>query len=351
MNIQFPCSSCGHQLSVPASAVGKKARCPKCSAIIEIPAQSPVPAGDPQATGASVTGGSGSGSDDYQMRPPENPPAYSDPAFNNPAAASSPYSAAPQKPAVDPHNPYASPTMGYDEQTTQPIGTGQVRPTVIDFNDVFGHAWNLYLQNLGIVLGAVMLAYVVNLVVGWVFGFINNIAAMAAGDEDAAIIVALFVQFVAYFAQIAISTFVNIGVWRILLDVGKGNNVDFGKIFSGADLFLPMYGATLLWYLMVIPATTLLIVPGVILLLFFGQFHYLMVDQKVGVFDSFSRSVDITRGNRGTLLGIYAASLGIAIACFITCIPVGMIFFGPFVSLLWVVAYLKMTGQPVAKVA
>ena len=91
----------------------------------------------------------------------------------------------------------------------------------------------------------------------------------------------------------------------------------------------------------------LLIVPGIILGLMFSQFLYLIVDRNMGIVESLEVSAQITRGNKVTIFLLWFVSLGLVLAGFLMCC-VGLIFTGPLVNLMWVVAYLAMTGQPTA---
>src|SRR3954449_5900635 len=40
-SIEFHCTGCGRALKVPVSAAGKRASCPQCNAIVQVPAISP----------------------------------------------------------------------------------------------------------------------------------------------------------------------------------------------------------------------------------------------------------------------------------------------------------------------
>src|SRR5213592_3374889 len=48
-SIEFHCSGCGRALKVPASASGKRASCPQCNTIVQVPlfSESPAPAAMP----------------------------------------------------------------------------------------------------------------------------------------------------------------------------------------------------------------------------------------------------------------------------------------------------------------
>jgi hypothetical protein len=90
MPIEFPCSQCGKVLRVPDGSGGKQAKCPHCTAVVEVPAAAPPPAGD----------------DKYKVASPEPSPGSQ--AGVNPfadAKGASPIS----ETSFDPKNPYASP--------------------------------------------------------------------------------------------------------------------------------------------------------------------------------------------------------------------------------------------------
>ena len=90
----------------------------------------------------------------------------------------------------------------------------------------------------------------------------------------------------------------------------------------------------------------LLVVPGIILALMFSQFHFLIIDRRVGVIDSLSLSNQITKGNKLTLLLIYlVAGIGMGLFCTVT-FGLGYLVALPFMVLLGCVIYLTMTGQP-----
>ena len=82
----------------------------------------------------------------------------------------------------------------------------------------------------------------------------------------------------------------------------------------------------------------LLIVPGIYLMLRYGQFMYAIVDKDMGVMESLSYSSSITTNNRMNLFVLALLSLVIIIAGALALL-VGLIFAYPLVWMSWVVAY------------
>ena len=123
MPIEFPCPNCSAVLRTPEEAAGKKARCPKCGTIADVPldsvpqAPSPTPetpAGDPTAGMESPFGA------------PEKP-AFESPFGDQPAPAK------PQAMGADPANPYAPPqALSMDADRMPGAGPGELRHTRID---------------------------------------------------------------------------------------------------------------------------------------------------------------------------------------------------------------------------
>jgi predicted RNA-binding Zn-ribbon protein involved in translation (DUF1610 family) len=71
--IQVTCLHCHAKLTTDESKAGRKAKCPKCGGVIEIPALAPLGAGD--IVGGEVDPFRGLADDDYQLEPPSAAPA------------------------------------------------------------------------------------------------------------------------------------------------------------------------------------------------------------------------------------------------------------------------------------
>ncbi len=55
MAIRVECPSCGVRMNAPESMAGKRASCPKCKAVLLVPAGEPVPIGEPAPVALAET--------------------------------------------------------------------------------------------------------------------------------------------------------------------------------------------------------------------------------------------------------------------------------------------------------
>lgn len=79
--------------------------------------------------------------------------------------------------------------------------------------------------------------------------------------------------------------------------------VSFGECLSaGIVRFLPVLGLTLLWSLGIGFGFVLLVVPGVLLIIIWSVSLPALINERLGVFDAFARSRDLTRGSRPAVL-------------------------------------------------
>lgn len=90
----------------------------------------------------------------------------------------------------------------------------------------------------------------------------------------------------------------------------------------GISMILPLIGIGLLLFLGVGIATLFLIVPGIILWLCWSVVVPVYVQEKVGVFEAFGRSMSLTEGSRWR---IFLTMLLVVVGLWLISIPVGML--------------------------
>ena len=334
MSIEFRCTQCNRLLRTEDDTTGKKAKCPECGTILTIPAPGPPPDAGAPPPGAG----------------PPSPFAPIEP----PAASESPF--APDA-APGAENPYASPADYATGAAPPPAPPGALVPTLVDSGDVLGRSWEIYKQQLGMCLGLVLVA-----------GLINFAFNAAAG----------MIPFVGPIVSMLFSVWIYAGVAIGLLQIARGQPTSLDVIFKGGPYFLKVFVASLLYGLIVQALFAILFVPGLVILLLamqgidppiiivtavalgllaaipavivalmYSQFYYLIVDRDVGILESFSLSKQVTTGNKATLFWIWVLVGLINIAGLLAC-GAGLLFTVPFTSLVNVVVYLAMTGQPTA---
>lgn len=333
MPIEFRCTQCNRLLRTQDETAGKEAKCPECGTVMVIPdsGSSPAAPGEPPA-GPEQPGSPPSGAGETSPFGDVAPPA---------SGAASPF--AQGKPA-DEVNPYASPAdyTAPAQPGSAPV-PGPIVHTQIDSGEVLGHAWAIYKDKMLWCIGATVIVGILNWLAGQIANYGGAAVGAAAGDEA----IAITCMVLGILAGQLFALWLNIGMTLFLLKVGRGQELSMGALFQGGPYFLTALVAGILVSVIYVLGFAALIVPGVILALMLSQFLCLIVDRDAGIIESMKLSAQITQGNKLTLFVLWIVSVGLILAGVLACC-VGVFFTAPLVSLLWIVAYLAMTGQPTA---
>ena len=216
---------------------------------------------------------------------------------------------------------------------------GPISNQVVGVDPIFSYAWKIWQENLGLLVGVTVVIAVINYVFNFASTFVE-IAMQQNAQPEAAAFISLGFALVSNVVQI----FLGIGQAQIGLKLARRQRVEFGELFNGGSRFWPVLGASILAGLAFTVGFLLLIVPGILLMLMWWPFYYLIVDGKTGVFDSFTVASQITKGNWGTAFLLALSSFAIMIVGLLA-LCIGVIFAAPLVTMIWIVAYLMMSGQ------
>jgi len=333
MAIEFPCPHCTQLLRVADESAGKTAKCPKCSGLAKIPGGDAginfaPPAGAP--LGAPLPSNYSPPSGDFGGvgAPAKNP--FSD------AGAANPYSSQPKFGAPDINiNPYASPASGYQAPTSNVA----IVPQVVGVEPIFSYSYQLWQDNLGLLIGITVTTIAITYVIAFMFG-IPQFALEQNNEPEMAQLVGGLGNIVSNLVQL----FLGIGETQIILKMARRQPTQYSDLFGGGSVFLPALGAGILFGIAFFFGILLLIVPGIILALMWWPYYYLVADKKAGVFESFSLASRVTQNNWGTACLLFLLSMGISILGCLAC-GIGILFAAPLVATMWGVAYLMMSGQ------
>ena len=330
MPIEFRCQQCSKLLRTGDDTAGKSAKCPQCGNVMTIPARAapvvffvvfrvvvfvPRPAPPPIAPPAASP-------------PPTARPAA--PLFAPPALPASGFPAAPR---TDSLNPYLSPIAG---EALREFSTrqGAIVPTRISVADGLARTWIGCWPGWGASVGVIL----IGMLIGFALVIAYNAALFFAIKARS-----LPLLFLLYLGMIPLMGAVNIwlfaGQTKFFLNAARTGRGELGDMFKGGRYFRRVLGAWLMFSLMIfgaliavgLPAAILaekspnLMMVGVIaiygviamLILFYGEFLSLIVDQDVGVMDSFRLSRQITSGNRLQMIAIYVILYAVIVALFI----------------------------------
>ena len=286
MPIEFRCTQCNKLLRTPDDTAGRQAKCPECGALMTVPA---VP---PGAVGAAI--------------PPAQPPP--------------------------PPDEYVA---AHDQPSTP---SGELGHNLIDIGDIFSRTWTIFKGQLGMCIAAWLLVTVLGFIISFILNF-----DMEPFDNKA---LDLGLSFLCSLAGIILSSWLFLGQSIFFLKLARSQEPEIGDIFTGGPYFMAYILAMMLFMLMVYFGLVLCIVPGIIVMLMFSQFYFLIIDRNAGVIDSLTMSKDLMAGNKLMLLAIYTVGGLVGMVLVLITCGLGLFVVGPYLALMSAVIYLTITGQP-----
>lgn len=135
-----------------------------------------------------------------------------------------------------------------------------------------------------------------------------------------------------------LSIFMSLGLVRVGLNFVSGRDVSVAQLFGEGRKMLRAIGAYIIFGVAFAIGLLLLIVPGIYIMLRYGQFLTAIVDRDMGIMEAFSYSSSITTNNRLNIFLLGLLSILIVIAGLLA-LCIGLIFAYPVIWLSWLVSY------------
>jgi hypothetical protein len=347
VTIEFHCPFCQKLLKTPDDKAGVRANCPGCGEMVTVPSPEHEAAhADPSL-------------EEFEAAPGARPgEVESDSAEGRATADDDRLAGATKKcPMCGAEIKLAANRCRFCGETFSPQRR-EGSPRKIDAGDSLSVAWEIYKNNLGILLVATLIMGGISLVLQIAAQFAQQIIARSVmgpggappgGNPGPAVFAVLGVSlFFGILVFAIVSCYLQAGYHRLLLRVARGENVEISELFSGGRFFWRVFCANFLFTLMYTVGFALCLVPGVFVMLAFWPFLFLIVDREVGIIESFQISLELMTGNylAAFLLGL--VWFGLWVGGFIAC-GIGLLFTYPLAMLALAVAYCTMSGQAVAK--
>jgi hypothetical protein len=173
--------------------------------------------------------------------------------------------------------------------------------------DVIGRAFQIYRDQIGVLLPAALLVFAVDAVVTYIF------------DEGALTLIAAVVSLV-------LATLYAGMVVQLVRDVQDGRRDNsMGELFSSVSpVLLPLLAVSIIAGIGIGIGFVLLIVPGLILLTFWSVVAPVTVLERPGVFSAFGRSWRLVRGYAWPVFGTIVLVVLIVIAAAIVAGVIGL---------------------------
>lgn len=191
--------------------------------------------------------------------------------------------------------------------------------------------WDVTRKNLPLLIGVFLVMWLT----GFIPGFFNSY------QEEQPAFWGL-INIVSYILSIGVS----LGSLKIFLSLVDGKKSEFSDLFSFFKVrpIFRYFLASLLYGLVVFFGLILLVIPGIYFAIKYAYYPYFIVDKNTGVFESFSKSGQITKGHIWNLFlfGLLTFLVGIAgVLVFL----VGLLVALPVVSLATTYVYRKLSSK------
>jgi len=242
-----------------------------------------------------------------------------------------------------PGDPYPPPTPG---------------PHPFRVGNAFSYGWAKFKDNLGPMVVAALLLFVVTIVAEIVGSIITGAASggsgfnfsgdstggmMFGGDLSAAgqltsLLMSLITTVIGYV--------VCAGIIRGTLDITEGRKFDIAHAFGQLD-----YGKVIITSVLVGVLTTiglvLFVLPGILVAFFTTFALYFVVDNGTAPMESVKASFALVKDHLGDVFLLFLASIAAVIVGALACL-VGLLVAVPVVTIAWAYAYKTLQGQPVS---
>ena len=162
--------------------------------------------------------------------------------------------------------------------------------------DLFRRGWETFKANIGMSI-LMFLLYTV----------LTNLGSGGFGRDGGGF------SMILNLAGILITGPVMAGTYYAFLRMARGEQVSFGMMFEGFQVFVKAFGVFWLMAIAILVGLVLLIVPGVILALGLIPVMFLVLDENLGVVDTLKRAWAMTDGHKGSLFLLILALIGLNI--------------------------------------
>ena len=213
----------------------------------------------------------------------------------------------------------------------------------MNIGEAFTYGWNKFQQNIGPILIAALIYFLVFAVIG---GIWYVIVGAILGRSNAGFFALLLSSALFSLGGVVLQYLVQAGITRGALSLTDGRGLEVATFLSTDNLVQVVIGGLVLGVATAI-GFFLCYIPGLIVA-FFGQFFvFFAVDQNMAAMDAIKASIAFVQQHIGTLVGFYLASLVALFVGALLC-GIGLLVAGPVVVIAQAFVFRRLHGQPVA---
>ena len=170
----------------------------------------------------------------------------------------------------------------------------------IDIEKAFRFGWEKTKKHFWLILSVMVFSFVVS----------SIFEALSFSYKNSGY---YFGRFIFSFFGWVFNALVNIGIIHMSLMLINDRAIKFKNFFDKSYLFLNYIIGTVLYFAAIAVGLILLIVPGIIFMIRFQFYRFLIIEKEMNPLEAFSKSWDMTRGQSLGLIKIFLAIIGLNI--------------------------------------
>lgn len=197
--------------------------------------------------------------------------------------------------------------------------------------------WNSFKQNVGFLIGAVIVGAVA-------MGVPIGVSVWIQQESPMLSLVFMLLYYV-------VALIIGLGFLKIFIKLSRSESASFGDLFNNWNRLLPYIGVNILYALIVMGGMLLLVFPGIIWMLKFYWAQYLVVDKGMGPIEALKASARMTDGMKWDLLA-FISVIGVVVMIGYFALLIGMVVTIPVAAIAtcWVYNYMAK-GMPAGEMA
>lgn len=200
--------------------------------------------------------------------------------------------------------------------------------------------WEGMKRHFWLFAGLIVLAFVISSVVTLLIPCQSNAMMMQGTDS----VIEMKQCFWPSLFHYLVNVLFLIGFTHVSLKVARGDKPQFADFWNRFGLYFKMFGANILYTLIVLGGLILLVVPGIYWAIKYAFYPYMVVDKGAGPIEALKLSGKATHGVKWDLLGWFIVAILISIAGFLV-VFVGLLAALPIVWIAQAYIYRKLIGE------
>jgi len=222
-------------------------------------------------------------------------------------------------------------------------------PPKFDVGEIMSSTWRLYTQNIGLLIGCMLLVLLIGFLAAILFAVPVAFAAIALQDDAPIVIIPAVIVFIPICIVLGLAF--QIGQTNLFLRIARGETASVGDVFfgfkDGRRFIARAFLVSLTAFAAVLVGSVLCCAPAIVVVLVVWPALPILLDTNPPGGEIIGRTIEFIKQDFGAVIA--AGAIGIGIQMLAQFVPyVGIIlqlFAVPFAQVMLMFAYLRITQQ------